>query len=185
MLSNSPFIEPPRHKSESPNRDSLQSRPAPEVYGATLLSWESPEHEPFELGPRSHVIVIVLLIAIIGYALYTNSALMAITFILIGMVGYLLLEREPKTLSFHVTTHGIISGGEFYAFDSIESFHLYDEQPFEDLLSIKTNGILVSHVHIPVITVDKKTLRDILDNYIPEDKHEPSLVDTLERLLHS
>ena len=153
-------------------------------YGDVLLSWEAPEHEPLELGPRSSVIVVVILIAIIAFALYTNSPLMAITFILIGVVGYLSINRGQRILAFYVTTKGIIAGNEFYEYGNVESFHFYEEPPFENLLSLKTNGALVPYAHVPIIPTQKDALRDMLDEYIPEDKHVPSLVDTLEKLLH-
>jgi hypothetical protein len=154
-------------------------------YGDILLHWDAPEHDALELGPRSRIVVLFLLIAIIGWALYTNSPLMAITFILIGMTGYLALGHEPGILPFYLTTKGIVAAKEFYEYDHIESFHLYDEPPFDNLLSIKTNGHLVSHVHIPITTLPVAELRQTLAKYVPEDKHEPGLVDTLEKLLHS
>ncbi len=156
----------------------------PQQYGTILLHWDAPEHEPLELGPRARLVVLFLLIAIIAWALYTNSPLMAITFILIGMTGYLALHHEPKILPYYVTTKGIVAAKQFYEFDQIESFHLYDEPPFDNLLSIKTNGHLVSHVHVPITMLPVEELRPILLQYVPEDKHEPGLVDSLEKLLH-
>lgn len=156
----------------------------PHRYGNVLLHWNAPEHDPLELGPKSRVVSVFLLILIIAWALYTNSPLMAITFILIGMTGYLAMGHEPRLLPFYVTTKGIVAAKEFYEFEDIESFHLYDEPPFDNLLSIKTNGNLVSHVHIPITTLPVKELRHTLIKYVPEDRHEPGLVDTLEKLLH-
>lgn len=165
----------------TPRRDQHVLAPR---YGDILLHWDAPEHEPLELGPKARIVVLFLLIAIIAWALYTNSPLMAITFILIGMTGYLALGHEPDTLPFYVTTRGIVAAKEFYEFEDIESFHLYDEPPFDNLLSIKTNGHLVSHVHIPITTLPVNELYTTLAKFIPEDKHEPGLVDTLEKLLH-
>src|SRR3989338_1477295 len=115
-----------------------QTHDIPSTYGEVLLRWQAPEHEPLELGPRSRIIVTILLIAIIAYALYTNSPLMAITFILIGVVGYLSLYREPRILSFFVTARGIIAGSEFYEYDTVQSFFIYTDPPFENILSIQT-----------------------------------------------
>lgn len=171
---------PQNFVSESAN----QSHNIPSAYGEVFLRWQAPEHEPLELGPRSRIVVTLLLIAIIAYALYTNSPLMAITFILIGVVGYLSLYREPRILSFLITAKGIIVGNEFYEFDTLRSFFIYTEPPFENILSIQTQGKLVPYVHIPVIGVNIDTLSDILREFIPEEKHEPGLVDTLEKLLH-
>ena len=159
-------------------------RELPTRYGSILLHWDALEHDPFELGPKATIISIILLIAIIAWALYTNSPIMAVTFILIGMTGYLALGHEPAIIPFYLTTKGIVAGKEFYEFENIESFHLYDEPPFDNLLSIKTNGNLVSHVHIPITTLPIKELRTTLLQFVPEDKHEPGLVDTLEKFLH-
>lgn len=161
-----------------------EEKPVSSAYGQVLLHWRSPEHEPLDLGPRSSIVVTVLLVCIIAYALYTNSPLMAITFILIGIVGYLMLYREPSILDFMLTSKGIIAGKEFYEYDTLESFFLYTEPPFENILSIQTEGKLVPYIHIPVMNVDTEKLRDILDEFVPEEKHEPGLVDTLEKLLH-
>src|SRR3989338_5355096 len=170
--------------SDFPPQTGEQAYSLPSAYGKVLLHWQAPEHEPLELGPRSRMIVTTLLIAIIAYALYTNSPLMAITFILIGVVGYLSLYREPRILSFFVTARGIIAGSEFYEYDTLQSFFIYTDPPFENILSIQTAGKLVPYVHIPAMTVDINVLRDTLDEFIPEEKHDPGLVDTLEKLLH-
>ena len=165
----------------TPKRDGHTLAPQ---YGQILLHWDAPEHDPLELGPRARIVVLFLLIAIIAWALYTNSPLMAITFILIGMTGYLALGHEPKILPYYVTTKGIVAAKQFYEFDHIESFHLYDTPPFDNLLSIKTNGHLVSHVHVPITTLPVADLRQTLLQFVLEDKHEPGLVDSLEKLLH-
>ncbi len=154
------------------------------VYGKVLLNWKALEHDPLKLGPKSQSIITVLLILIIAYALYTNSPLMAIVFVLIGVTGYLSLYQQPKELLFFITSQGIIAGNDFYEYDSIESFFIYEEDPFKDILSIQTDGKLVPYVHIPIPSVNITLLRDTLDEYIPEEKHEPGLVDTLEKLLH-
>ena len=169
----------PSHLSET-----AQTHDIHPALGEALLHWQEAEHEPLKLGPRAQTIVVVLLIAIIGYAVYTNSPLMAITFILIGTVGYLSLHREPRIISFLITTRGVIADNKLYEFEDIESFFIYTDPPFENILSLQTNGELVPYVHIPVQTVDINSLRDILNEFIPEEKHNPRLVDTLEKLLH-
>jgi hypothetical protein len=167
-----------------PTESSIEPHAIPSAYGEVLLYWQAPEHEPLELGPKATIVVTLLLIGIIAYALYTNSPLMAITFILIGVVGYLSLHREPRVLSFMITVRGIIAGNEFYEYDTLKSFFVYTEPPFEGILSIQTSGKLVPYVHIPALGTDINVLRDTLDEFIPEEKHHPGLVDTLEKLLH-
>lgn len=168
---------------KQPDEMIRQSEPQT-AYGKVLLNWKAHEHEPLELGPKSRIIVIIILVTIIAYALYTNSPLMAIVFILIGVVGYLSFYREPKEVMFLITSKGVIAGNEFYEYDSLESFFIYDKPPFENILSIQTNGRLIPYVHIPITGINVSLLRDTLDEFIPEEEHHPGLVDTLEKILH-
>ena len=157
----------------------------PASYGKPLLGWESPEHEPFELGPRARIYGTVALILIIAYALFTNSPLMAITFILIGIIVYLFQHHEPRVLFYGITSRCVIAGDNFYTFENIESYYIYSEPPFEDLLSIHTRGSFLSHTHIPIQEVSHEQVHRALYEFIPEEVHEPHLVDILEKFLHT
>ncbi|MEI9966233.1 MAG: hypothetical protein WDN67_00965 [Candidatus Moraniibacteriota bacterium] len=114
---------------KSIRRCTSKARPATRFSAGT-----SPEHEAFELGPRSRVIVTVVLIAVIAYALITNSPLMAITFILVGVVGYLLQHQEPEVLSYSLTSRGIVAGRDFYRYETIESFQYLSRAPVRKCL---------------------------------------------------
>ncbi len=149
-----------------------------------ILTWEAPEHEPLELGPRSRLIGTLLLIVIIGYALITNSPLMAITFILVGVVIFLLQSHTPQILTYRLTDQGLYAGRNFYRHANIHSFHIYQEAPFENTLSLHVNGALLSHVHVTFPPEEFALIRQTLRRYIPEEPHEISLVDSLEKFLH-
>lgn len=154
------------------------------AYGEILLNWREEEHDNFELGPRSRIIALVLLVLIIAWALWTDSPLMAITFILIGIIGYLLEHQTPKILDFALTTRGVLTGKQFYPYETLQSFHIYEEEPFLDTLSLHTDGDLISHVHVPIKTVSDQAVYDILSGFVPELPHEPNLVDSIEKILH-
>lgn len=149
-----------------------------------ILTWEAPEHEPFELGPRSRLIGTLLLVAIIAYALITNSPLMAITFILVGVVVFLLQSHTPEVLHYRLTDQGLYAGKRFYRHDNVHSFHIYQEEALENILSLHINGTLLSHVHITFPPEELVLIRQTLRQYIPEEPHDPSLVDTIEKFLH-
>jgi hypothetical protein len=152
--------------------------------GNAIITWEAPEHTPFELGPKSRLIGMVILLGTIAYALITNSPLMAITFILVGVVLFLLQSHEPRVLRYALTEQGVSVGKNFYRYDNIHSFHIYQEPPFEETLSLHVNGALLSHVHITFPIDEFALIRQTLRQHVPEEPHDPSMVDTIEKFLH-
>ena len=163
---------------------SMQHQTLSPYFGNVLLEWSAPEHDIFELGPKSQIIVTILLVTTIGWALYTDSPLMAIAFILAGIVGYLLHIAPPKVYHFAITHKGILAHDEFYHYESVQSFFIHTDHPFAGLLSLHTQGSIVTHVHIPLADLDQSTVRLFLREHIREEPHEPNMVDFIEKLLH-
>lgn len=126
----------------------------------------------------------LFLIALVGYALYSNSPIMAITFVLIGLTGYTLLHKDPRFLDCHIIQDGIIVNRELYTFDSIVSFWIF-ALPDRSFLSLKTRTLIAPCIHVPIEPTDADMLRDVLSQFIPEKKQEPLLIDIFEKMLHS
>jgi hypothetical protein len=154
------------------------------AFGEVLISWREAEHDTFDLGPKARLISVILLVLIVAWALYTDSPLMAITFILIGIIGYLLEQQPPRVLDFALTNKGVLAGKQFYRYETLQSFHIYEEEPFLDTLSFHTDGDLISHIHIPMKSIDNQPVYDILVGFVPEVPHEPNFVDSIEKLMH-
>lgn len=150
----------------------------------TLIHWQGPEYEHYPKEKIWYAGASLILAAIIIYALVTNSPIMAITFILVGVVGYVQLEKLPRVLDFKVTIDGLVVGNEIYKFDDIKSFWIFYEPPHIKILSIHIDALLTPYIHIPVHQIDPVKLREVLMEFIPEVKQEQTLVDTVERLLH-
>ncbi len=175
-------IEDPATPSQSITSPSL---PSSATGDKVLTSWDTLEHEPRELGSKAMSIAIGLLILIVAYAIYSDSLLMAIVFILIGMVAYLSLNQEEEPIRYAIMGRGIAVGREFYEYDDIMSFWILEHHPdFPKHLIIQTDGLLVSHVHIPLADQDAAAIRGFIAPFVPEQKYEPGLIDTIERIFH-
>jgi hypothetical protein len=153
------------------------------ILAGALLHWRAPEYEKYEKGRKWYLYVALILLAIIAYAVYTDSPIMAITFVLVGVVGYIFLNRDPQTIDFAITVDGIIAGKEMYDFDAIKSFWIFYEPHDIKVISLHTKSLLMPYVHIPIHDEDPVEIRRVLLEYIAEVKQVPSLVDTLERLI--
>ena len=149
-----------------------------------LLSWHGQEHAHIHPNPRAIFIMLGVLILTVGYAIYTNSPIMAITFILVGLVGYLFLTQDPRTRDFTITTRGLVAGREFFSYESIDSYWFFETPPLENVLSLKSDGILSPYIHIPVPEELSQDVIKIVSTYLPEEHQDPRAVDILENFLH-
>ena len=179
-------LRAPKRNAEIPEEEPFEAPHEKEKSGLphdTLIHWEAPEFEIIERDRKWLLGVTVFLILIVAYALFTNSIVMAITFILIGIVGYMHFEREPRILTFLITPDGVAAGKEIYFFSNINSFWIFYEPEGKKLISLHTKTYLAPFVHIPIHEEDPAEIREVLLKYIPEVKQEPGLVDSFERFL--
>lgn len=153
-------------------------------YDGAFHRWSAPEHEKYTVGKRFYTYSTIFLVILVVYALYSNSPIMAITFILIGIVGYLYLQKEPRIINFSITTEGIIADKEIYEFDGLKSFWIYYNPPEEKLLSLRSKNTFTPYIHIPIGDEDPVRIHRILIDFIPEVKQNHNIVDAAERFLH-
>jgi hypothetical protein len=171
------------NKERSKNENAHETTPSDRYQQRALISWQGPEFEVYEKDNKWYTYISLILIAIIAYAVYTNGLIMAIVFILIGVIFYIHLHKDPKIINFAIATEGVIAGDEIFEFDQIRSFWIFYDPPNKKYISLHTRGRLVPFIHITLDNHDPVELRSILIKYIPEIKQEPGMVDVLERFL--
>ena len=154
-----------------------------EISGNILFHWQAPEYESYERDKKWYTVMALGLLAIIVYAFFTSSPLMAITFILIGIVEYIYVSREPQMLDFMITKNGVVAGKEIYEFEQIESFWIFYEQESIKSLSLRIKSNLMPFLQIPLHNEDPEEIHKILTQYIPEIKQDYRLRDSLSRML--
>jgi uncharacterized membrane protein len=152
--------------------------------GEILYSWQAPEFEVYEKSGRWYIIATLFIAAMIIYALFTNAPIMAITFILLGIVGYIYTKRNPNIVTFVITSKGILANKEMYLYENINSFWIFYEPTHTKVISLHTKASMLPFVHIPFRDENPVMLRSILLENIPEIKQDPSLIDTIEKVLH-
>jgi len=176
------------HKSseeKEEREESYEKREEREVVNpaSVIYKWRAPEHEIQEKDKKWYLIMGLILAAIVGYAIYTNGLIMAITFVLAGLMGYIILNKKPREINFYITDDGVIADKEIYEFEDIQSFWIFYETEGIRAISLHTKSKFMPFVHIPVGREDPTHLREILLKYLEEIKQKPSLVDAFERLL--
>jgi hypothetical protein len=173
----------PTQKIATPTEPQPEEKLIAEHSADVLAHWQAPEFVMHEPNTKGLLYIIFLFIALIAYALYANSPIMAITFVLFGVVGYIHLGKQPRILDFMLTYDGIIAGREIFHYENIKSFWIFYEADDIKVISLHIDSYLTPFIHIPIHDEDPVAIREILLNYIEEIKQEPSIVDTLERFL--
>jgi hypothetical protein len=168
-----PEMLPPPHNTELLEQHSQDSH----------LSWSAPEFDMVEQNKKRLSYAALVLLAIIIYATFTNNPIMAIVFVLIGIVAYMHLNKEPRILNFQIVPEGILAGKEIYEFENIRSFWIFYDPEYKKVISLHIKSYLTPFVHIPINKEDPVEIRRILLEYIPEIKQEHNAAELLERFL--
>ncbi|EKE10580.1 MAG: hypothetical protein ACD_15C00238G0001 [uncultured bacterium] len=175
--------QPQRENTADENQEYIENSSRSKT-GKILFQWNAPEFEVYEKSARWYTIAGLFILAMVAYALYTNGPIMAITFILIGIVGYIYLQKDPRVITFSITTKGVIADKEMYLYENINSFWIFYDPPHTKTISLHTNASMLPFVHIPFRDEDPVKLRELLIKNVPEIKQDPGLIDAIERFLH-
>ena len=154
-----------------------------EYSGEVYFHWRAPEFEIVERDKKWYFYVSLILLLIVSYAIFMNSLVMAITFILIGAVGYIHINKKPRNLEFAITSEGVIAGREIYEYENLKSFWIFYEAEGIKIISLHTKSYLAPFVHIPIHSEDPAAIRETLMEYIPEEKQENNFFEIANRLL--
>jgi hypothetical protein len=173
-------INKPMHE-DNPRQDTVNSS---NVNNRKILfHWQALEYEDFKRSKKWYAVAIPIFIAVIGWAVYTRSAVMAITFLLAGIIGYVQLKKEPRMMDFMITSEGIVAGKEIYIFDNLSSFWIFYESEGLKAISLHTKSSFIPYVQVPLSEEDPVEIRKILLDRIPEEKHELGIVEILGRIV--
>jgi len=149
-----------------------------------VFAWETHEYEYIEKHPKWYWIMGIALLAIIVYAIVTNSILMAITFIMIGMLGYVYAEREPRLIHIEINPEGVVVDKIMYEYDDLKAFWIfYEVEAGFKVLSLHSKKTFLPHIHIPVGDTNPILIRETILNYLPEIRQEMTIIDRFSLMI--
>ena len=148
-----------------------------------IFSWTAPEHIKMNRSKSWYLYLALILAAIITYAIYNNSPVMAIIFILFGVMSYIFINKEPSLIEFRITKEGVIVKNELYEFEKVESFWIYYEPGEMKALTLHLKDTILPYVHLPLGNQDPIELKEVVSRYVPEEVEKVSFIDGFERFL--
>jgi len=138
------------------------------VHNKLLMNWKAPEFIIHQKGMRWFLIAGVITLLLIIYAIYTQSATMAIVFIVLAGVYYLTHNQNPKIIDISLTELGVFVDKKFYPYNMINSFWIVYNPPFVHHLNLRLSDKTFSKVVIQLDVQNPIEVRNVLAKEIPE-----------------
>ena len=149
-----------------------------------LLEWKAPEFISHPKSATWFLMASIVILLLIVYAIYTNSATMAIVFIVLAGVYYLTHRQTHRMIDIKITELGIYMDEKFYPYNMINSFWVVYHPPYVHTLNLRLGTKSRTKITIQLDQQNPVEVRKLLAREIPEiEGEEESFGDALVRLL--
>jgi uncharacterized membrane protein YobD (UPF0266 family) len=153
-------------------------------YNKALLEWKTPEFIPLKRGPVWYTVASVIVISLVAYAIFTDSATMAIVFILIAGMFFMTHKKKPRIVDVRITKLGVFYDKTFYHYSAINAFWVVYHPPYVRVLYLRLGGKTYRLIKIELNHQDPTEVRHLLSKEIPEiEGMEERGFDMLVRVL--
>ena len=159
-----------------------ESKVDEKVEETVLVGWKAPEFQEYTRTWVYYSVLGVLLLGVIGYAIYTRDWFMIAIFVILS--GFLVWyqRKQPIVKTYRVTQLGIYEDDKFYQYNEIYSYWFLIDGNYKAL------NVIFAKKYLPQMTIllkdiDPVKIRETLSKYIPEEgTRTETLLDRLVRL---
>lgn len=146
---------------------------------STSIEWQAPEyvHYPKDQSWFWRVGVVGFIFLIVAVLL--KNFLFAIIALLGTFTVVMYGARAPEMTTFALTPKGIRVRNRLYPYDNLHSFWVHDERHPNKII-VESEHTFLPHMVIPLPPeITHEQAREYLLQYLPEVRHEESLVDII------
>ncbi|PIT88425.1 MAG: hypothetical protein COU29_01405 [Candidatus Magasanikbacteria bacterium CG10_big_fil_rev_8_21_14_0_10_36_32] len=152
--------------------------------GDIAFQWIFKEYEKYSRGRGWYVVMILLVAALIIYAIVSNNYLFALIVVLFGIILFLQDMQEPAQMDFAITDSGVVLGTKYYPYSDLENFWIIYNPPETKTLYFKLKSVIKHRLTIPLADINPVEAREYLKQFLMEDlaQEEEPLSDRISRL---
>lgn len=148
------------------------------------IEWETLEYEPRERSSNWYWLIGFVALALMISAIVMKNFLLAILVLLGTFTLMLYAKRHPRIIQISVDRRGIRIRNSLFPYHTLRSFWLHDEENEPRKIIIRSEKLLMPHIHLPLADdLDHEALRAFLLDFLPEEPHQPTIVDVLAEYL--
>ena len=148
-----------------------------------IIEWETLEYEHRERSSNWYWLVGLVASILIIASIVMKNFLLAILILLGAFTLMIYAARRPEVIRVGVSRRGIQIKNNLFPYHTLRSFWLHDDES-ERKIIIRSEKLLMPHLHLPLAdTVDHEALRIFLLDFLPEEPHQPTVIDLLAEYL--
>jgi hypothetical protein len=114
------------------------------------IYWEAPEHNHIEKSTDWYWAMSIIAVAGAITSITFNNVLFGMVILLAAATIFITGNRKPRTIPFEVTTRGIRIDDDFYAYTTLESWCIDEENPMGPQLIVKSKKLLMTLIILPL-----------------------------------
>jgi hypothetical protein len=152
--------------------------------GDLLFEWSVDEYEQYDRPRRWYIVVGIIVLALIGFGIFTNNFLFTLIILLAGIIVYLQSAQPPIEVPVAVAERGIIIGRRFYPYDEFSEFYIIFIPDQVKTLFLETKSAVQPRILLDITDIDAVELRKVLLRYIEEnfEKEEEPLSEQMRKI---
>ena len=156
----------------------------------TKLEWVAPEFIKYKRDKSWFILPGLAASALVVIAIILKNFLFTVGIIIAAFVVYIYAVKEPRKIKFSISGKGIQIDNRIFPFEDLRSFWIFYRPaspaggpPEIKELSVRSKKMFIPYIKLPLGNQNPAEIRKLLLRFIPERKHNESVVDTWARRL--
>lgn len=160
-----------------------ESHGQPKTDTPTKLEWVAPEFVKYKREKSWFILPGLVALALIIIAIILKNFLFTVGIIIAAFIVYFYAVKEPRKIKFSISGKGIQVDNQIFPFENLKSFWIFYNPPEIKELSVRSKKMFIPYIKLPLGDQNPAEIRKLLLRFIPERKHQESMVDTWARRL--
>ncbi len=133
--------------------------------------------------PAAIVIAVIFTAIGLAYIFFQKNIITAVFFFLVALVMLIFAFKEKRVIFWEITRHGVAIDRSFFPYQQLKSFWIEYQPGSIKEISLKSRKWYQGYLKIPLRQENPLKIREILLEYLPEERHEDTLVEAINRKL--
>lgn len=144
-----------------------------------LFAWEGREYRFEEKGADWYWALGIVATAAVIACMLLGNILLALVITVATVAICLAAAKTSRVHRFAIFEEGVAIDTTLYPFENMLHFSVleYADETLPPSLSIKTKQFLAPHLLIPIVDHDPVEIYEFIAHFVPEGRHEESLLD--------